>query len=336
LPKGVLVLSGPEDRARRNIDSMLDAAGWSVQDLAEYDFGDSAGVAIREFSVGRDAADYLLFLDGKAVGVVEAKPEGTTLGGVSGQTLKYTTGLPSFVRCWADPLPFCYESTGVETFFRDLRDPDSRSRRVCRFHRPETLREWVEEDSTLRMRLRELPELNTEGLRICQVEAITNLERSLAENRPRSLIQMATGSGKTYTMVTEAYRLIKYAKAKRILFLVDRNNLGKQAKGEFDGYRNPDDGRKLPELYIIQHLRSNKLDKPAKIVVSTIQRMYSMLKGRDELDDDIEEVSQWEVEPKAEKEILVEYNSDYPIETFDFIITDECHRSIYITCGGRC
>jgi len=320
----------PEDRARRNIDSMLADSGWNVQNLDEYDFGASVGVAIREFSVGRDAADYLLFLDGKAVGVVEAKPEGTTLGGVSVQTVKYTTGLPSFVRCWEDPLPFCYESTGIETFFRDLRDPNSRSRRVFSFHRPETLREWIEEDSTLRSRLRKMPELKTEGLRVCQVEALTNLDRSLADNRPRSLIQMATGSGKTFTMVTEAYRLIKYAKAKRILFLVDRNNLGKQAKGEFDGYRNPDDGRKLPELYIIQHLRSNKLDKPAKIVVSTIQRMYSMLKGReDEMDDELEEVSQWEVEPEAEEEILVEYNRGYPIETFDFIITDECHRSIY-------
>ncbi len=242
--------------------------------------------------------------------------------------MKYTTGLPGYVRMWVDPIPYCYESTGVETFFRDLRDPDSRSRRVYSFHRPETLREWIEEDSTLRGRLREMPKLKVEGLRSCQVEAITNLEQSLAGNRPRALIQMATGSGKTFTMVTEAYRLIKHAKAKRILFLVDRNNLGKQAKGEFDGYRNPDDGRKFPELYISQHLRSNKLDKPAKVVVSTIQRMYSMLKGT-ELDEEIEEDSMWHVEPEAESELLVEYNEHIPIETFDFIITDECHRSIY-------
>jgi type I restriction enzyme R subunit len=306
---------------------MLVDAGWSVQSLDAYDFS-FPGVAIREFSVGRDAADYLLFLDGRAVGVVEAKPEGTTLGGVSVQTLKYTTGLPGFVRVWADPLPFCYESTGVETYFCDFRDPDSRSRHVFSFHRPETLREWMGEKDTLRHRLGGMPPLKVEGLRGCQVEAITNLERSLADNRPRALIQMATGSGKTFTMVTEAYRLIKYAKAKRILFLVDRNNLGKQAKGEFDGYRNPDDGRKLPELYITQRLTSNKLDKPAKIVVSTIQRMFSMLKGA-ELEEELEEDSMWEVEPEAGEELQVEYNKDYPIETFDFIITDECHRSIY-------
>lgn len=322
-------MSTPEAKARQNIDGMLEDAGWSVYDFDEVDFGHE-GVAIREFSVGRDAADYLLFIDGKAVGVVEAKPEGTTLGGVSVQTVKYTSGLPGFVRMWRDPLPFCYESTGVETFFRDLRDPDSRSRRVFSFHRPETLREWIMEDSTLRERLREMPPLKTEGLRDCQIEAITNLEQSLADNRPRALIQMATGSGKTYTMVTEAYRLIKYAKAKRILFLVDRNNLGKQAKGEFDGYRNPDDGRKFPELYITQHLRSNKLDFPAKVVVSTIQRMYSMLKGEEDgVDEESEEQSQWEAAPEAEEELLVEYNENIPIETFDFIITDECHRSIY-------
>lgn len=322
-----MCVAGPEAKARENIDGMLETCGWSVYDFDEVDFS-LQSYAIREFSVGRDAADYLLFLDGKAIGVVEAKPEGTTLGGVSVQTVKYTTGLPDYVRMWVDPLPFCYESTGVETFFRDLRDPDSRSRRVYSFHRPETLREWIEEDSTLRGRLREMPDLKVEGLRDCQIEAITNLEQSLADNRPRALIQMATGSGKTFTMVTEAYRLIKHAKAKRILFLVDRNNLGKQAKGEFDGYRNPDDGRKFPELYISQHLRSNKLDKPAKVVVSTIQRMYSMLKGT-ELDEEIEEDSMWHVEPEAESELLVEYNEHIPIETFDFIITDECHRSIY-------
>jgi type I restriction enzyme, R subunit len=326
---GATYVSGPEAKARENIDSMLEACGWNVQDLDDYDFS-FPGVAIREFNVGRDAADYLLFLDGKAIGVVEAKPEGTTLSGVRGQTSKYTTGLPSFVRTWEDPLPFCYESTGIETFFRDLRDPDSRGRRVFSFHRPETLKEWIQEDKTLRKRLREMPPLKEEGLRKCQICAIKGLEKSLAENRPRALIQMATGSGKTYTMVTEAYRLIKHAKAKRILFLVDRTNLGKQANGEFDQYRNPDDGRKFPDLYITQHLKSNKLDKPAKVVVSTIQRMYSMLKGsKEEPDEALEATSQWEKKPEAEKPLLVEYNNEYPIETFDFIITDECHRSIY-------
>jgi len=321
-------VSGPERRARKNIDGMLEVAGWSVQDLDEYDFS-FLGVAVREFSVGRDAADYLLFIGGKAVGVVEAKPEGTTLGGVSVQTLKYTTGLPGFVRMWRDPLPFCYESTGVETFFRDLRDPDSRSRRVFSFHRPETLREWITEEVTLRDRLREMPPLVTEGLRECQVEAIDGLERSFAENRPRALVQMATGSGKTFMTVTEAYRLIKHARARRVLFLVDRNNLGRQAYREFTQYRTPDDGRKFIELYNVQHLRSNKLDHVAKVCICTIQRMYSMLKGGEDVDEEIEEASLYEAAPEAEEELLVEYNHEIPVETFDFIVTDECHRSIY-------
>ncbi|MCK4581964.1 DEAD/DEAH box helicase family protein, partial [Candidatus Bathyarchaeota archaeon] len=326
--RGVPRVSGPEGRARENIDGMLDAAGWSVQDFNEYDFS-HPGVAIREFSVGRDAADYLLFIDGKAVGVVEAKPEGTTLGGVSVQTLKYTTGLPGFVRVWCDPLPFCYESTGVETFFRDLRDMDSRSRRVFSFHRPETLREWITEETTLRDRLRDMPPLVTEGLRECQVEAIDGLERSFAENRPRALVQMATGSGKTFMTVTEVYRLIKHARARRVLFLVDRNNLGRQAYREFTQYRTPDDGRKFNELYNVQHLRSNKLDHVAKVCICTIQRMYSMLKGGEDVDEEIEEASLYEGTPEAEEELLVEYNHEIPIETFDFIVTDECHRSIY-------
>lgn len=321
-------MSGPEGMARENIDGMLGAAGWSVQDFNEYDFS-HPGVAIREFSVGRDAADYLLFIDGKAVGVVEAKPEGTTLGGVSVQTLKYTTGLPGFVRVCCDPLPFCYESTGVETFFRDLRDPDSRSRRVFSFHRPETLREWITEETTLRDRLRDMPPLVTEGLRECQVEAITGLEQSLAENRPRALVQMATGSGKTFMTVTEVYRLIKHARARRVLFLVDRNNLGRQAYREFTQYRTPDDGRKFNELYNVQHLRSNKLDHVAKVCICTIQRMYSMLKGGEDVDEELEEASLYEGAPEAEEELLVEYNHEIPIETFDFIVTDECHRSIY-------
>lgn len=321
-------MSGPEVRARENIDGMLEAAGWSVQNLDDYDFS-YPGVAIREFSVGRDAADYLLFIDGKAVGVVEAKPEGTTLGGVSVQTLKYTTGLPGFVRVWCDPLPFCYESTGVETFFRDLRDPESRSRRVFSFHRPETLRGWVQEDNTLRGRLREMPPLVTAGLRECQVEAINGLERSFAENRPRALVQMATGSGKTFMTVTEAYRLIKHARARRVLFLVDRNNLGRQAYREFTQYRTPDDGRKFIELYNVQHLRSNKLDHVAKVCICTIQRMYSMLKGGEDVDEEIEEASLYEAAPEAEEELLVEYNHEIPVEAFDFIVTDECHRSIY-------
>jgi type I restriction enzyme R subunit len=167
-----------------------------------------------------------------------------------------------------------------------------------------------------------------EGLRACQIEAIVNLERSLAEARPRALIQMASGSGKTYTAVSSAYRLIKFANARRVLFLVDRSNLGRQTRKEFQQYITPDDGRKFTELYNVQHLTSNTIDPVNRVCITTIQRLYSMLKG-EELDPELEEPSLFEITPTEEEPKEVSYNRHIPIETFDFIITDECHRSIY-------
>jgi type I restriction enzyme R subunit len=189
-------------------------------------------------------ADFLLFVERKPVGVIEAKPEGMTLGGVPEQSDKYLRSNPINIPARAKPLCFHYESTGVETFFRDTRDPDSRSRRVFAFHRPETLRDWFAQGETLRARLRSLPPLVKEGLRDCQVEAIKGLEDSFVKSRPRALLQMTMGSGKTYTAVSSVYRLIKHAGAKRVLFLFDRRTLGRQALGEFRQYVTPDDRKK--------------------------------------------------------------------------------------------
>ncbi len=319
----------PEEKARQQIDKMLDAAGWKIQDLRDLNLGASLGVAVREFPLKTGEADYLLFVDRKAVGVIEAKPEGDTLSGVHDQSEKYSVGVPANLPHVQEPLPFTYESTGVETQFSDLRDPDPRQRRVFSFHRPETLREWIAQGDTLRARLRYLPPLITTGLRDCQIEAITNLDRSLAEARPRALIQMATGSGKTYTAVTSAYRLIKFANAKRILFLVDRKTLGKQTQTEFQQYVTPDDGRKFTELYNVQHLTSNTLDPVNRVVITTIQRLYSMLRGEAEFDDELDDTSLFDLAPADARPKEVAYNPRIPIETFDFIITDECHRSIY-------
>ena len=317
----------PEEEARRVIDDQLARAGWTIQDYGKHNLAASSGVAIREFPIGLDSADYLLFVDRKAVGVIEAKPIGTTLGGVSGQTLKYLSNLPDNIPKVNNPLPFSYESTGSETFFRDLGDPESRSRRVFSFHQPKTLGEWASQDKTLRARLKEFPPLLKEGLRECQYQAITNIERSFAESRPRALIQMATGSGKTYTAVNFCYRLIKYAGARRILFLVDRNNLGRQTFREFQQFSTPDDRRKFTELYNVQHLTLNRPDHVSRVCISTIQRVYSMLSGR-ELEAESEEVSLFE-QKMGEEPLTVGYNPAFPIEYFDFVITDECHRSIY-------
>ncbi|MGH6921483.1 MAG: DEAD/DEAH box helicase family protein, partial [Geminicoccaceae bacterium] len=323
-------MSAPEARARQLIDRQLEAAGWVLQHRDEFNRRAGRGVAVCEFPLPAGEADYLLFVDSKAAGAIEAKKSGTTLSGFAEQSEKYVTRLPEHLDAWADPLPFGYESTGIETLFRDLRDPKPRSRPVFAFHKPETLAEWLDRPATLRRRLQQLPLLITTGLRGCQIEAIENLERSLAADHPRSLIQMATGSGKTFTACNFSYRLIKHAGAKRILFLVDRNNLGDQTLREFQAFTTPDDGRNFTSLYNVQHLQSNRIDPVAKVCITTIQRLYSMLRGEDDYDPAAEEISAFEtVLGAGEKERPVAYDPKIPIETFDFVVTDECHRSIY-------
>jgi type I restriction enzyme R subunit len=320
----------PEEKARQKIDQLLESAGWKIQDLQELNLGASFGIAVREFPLKSGPADYLLFVDREAVGVIEAKPEGTTLSGVAEQTQSYLVNIPDNLPRVQERLPFGYESTGIETFFRDLRDPDPRSRRVFTFHTPETLKEWTDHTDTLRIRLKNIPPLITEGLRECQVEAILNLEKSFKEAKPRALIQMASGGGKTFTAVSFIYRLVKFANARRVLFLVDRSNLGRQTRKEFQQYVTPDDGRKFTELYNVQHLSSNTLDPVSRVCITTIQRLYSMLKGEPEFDAELEERSVFEYgRSDIPSSLQVSYNPQIPIETFDFIVTDECHRSIY-------
>jgi type I restriction enzyme R subunit len=323
-----------EAKARENIDAQLTACGWIIQDRPAMNLSAGQGVAVREFAIQSNHADYLLFVDRKAVGVIEAKKEGIALTSSEGQAASYSADLPENIPHVELPLPFVYESTGVETFFRDNRDPHPRSRRVFTFHRPETLALWVTNPVTLRGYLQRMPDehpLIKGNLWPAQEEAIRNLEQSFASDHSRALIQMATGSGKTFTAVNFVYRLIKHAKAKRILFLVDRNNLGRQTFKEFDQFVTPDDGRKFSELYNIQHLQSNVLDDVSKVHITTIQRLYSMLSGEAEFDPSQEEGSLWEADEvlSQQTEKDVRYNPRFPIEYYDFIVTDECHRSIY-------
>lgn len=319
----------PEQQARIKIDKLLTQAGWIIQDKSEFNRNAGLGVAVREFQLMNGFCDYLLFLDGKAAAILEAKKEGTTLSGVSDQSLIYVKNIPPHVARWDDLLFYHYESTGTETLFCSLRDPKPRSRRVFAFHKPETLVEWLKTPKSLRGRLKEMPLLDETGLRDCQVKAIHGLEESLAQDKPRSLIQMATGAGKTFTACTFSHRLIKHAGAKRILFLVDRNNLGDQTLKEFQQYEPPGTGRRFADTYIVQQLQSNRIDPDAKVVITTIQRLYSILRGQ-ELSVEDEEKSAFEIWENDEGEMLpIAYNPKVPIETFDFIITDECHRSIY-------
>jgi type I restriction enzyme R subunit len=325
------VTETPEQKARHDIDAKLIASGWLVQDRDDLDLTSGRGIAVREFPMksGFGFADYLLYLDRKAVGAVEAKATGT-LTGVEAQSAKYAAGLPDNLPAHRRPLPFLFESNGAVMFFTNGLDPKPRSRKVFSFPRPETLAEWVSQLVTLRGKLIQLPPLGDAGLWKVQHQAITSLEGSLAKGDPRSLVQMATGSGKTFTAVNAAYRLLKFGGAKRILFLVDRGNLGKQTEDEFANFTPPDDTRKFPTLYTVQRLKSNSINPAAKVVITTIQRLYSMLKGEPDFDAESEEGSgfdtakPWKGEPPD-----VVYNAGIPPEFFDVVIVDECHRSIY-------
>lgn len=318
----------PEDKVREKIDKLLEQVGFVIQDSAEFNRQASLGVAVREFVMSdRSKADYLLFVDGKACGVIEAKKEGITLSGIENQAKHYAVHIPDELRVWQNPLPFIYMSNYNEIYFADLREKDSCSREIFSFHTPKSLFEKLNLNKTLRDSLKELPPIDTTGLRECQIEAIKSLENSLKLNKPRSLIQMATGSGKTFTACNFTYRLLKFANAKRVLFLVDRSNLGRQTKKEFDNFRLNDDGRKFNDVYITSHLQNNRIDKDAKVIITTIQRLYSMLKGENEYDCENEELSSFEISMGKPKEII--YNPKFPVDFFDFLIVDECHRSIY-------
>jgi|694.fasta_scaffold00417_42 type I restriction enzyme R subunit len=318
----------PEQIARDHIDKQLLACGWIIQDKKKLNLSAGLGIAVREYQTDIGPADYVLFVDKKAVGIIEAKreEEGVRLSTVEEQSAQYAHAKLRLLN--NDPLPFVYESTGEITRFTDYRDPKPRARQVFTFHRPETFAQWIKDDKTLRARLQDIPALPIEGLRDCQVTAITNLEKSFKEQRPKALIQMATGSGKTFTAITFIYRLLKFAKAKRILFLVDTKNLGEQAEAEFRSFTANDDNRLFTELYGVTRLSSSFIPNDSQVYISTIQRMYSILKET-ELDESAEEENPNETKFEAKEPIPVGYNEKVPIEFFDFVVIDECHRSIY-------
>ena len=318
----------PEQIARDNIDKQLIACGWVIQDKDKINLNAALGVVVRYYLTqdGKET-DYVLFVDKKPVGVIEAKreEEGHRLTTVEEQSNEYANSKLKYLN--NDPLPFVYESTGDVTRFTDFRDPKPRSRPVFTFHKPETFRTWLKRDKSLRNSLLDIPILQPEGLRDCQIKAITKLESSFKEFKPKALIQMATGSGKTFTAISFIYRLLKFTEAKRILFLVDTKNLGEQAEQEFMCFLPNDDNRKFTELYGVHRLKSSFVPTDNHVYISTIQRLYSILKET-ELEESAEEENpneRWQ--PKEPMPVV--YNEKLPIEFFDFIVIDECHRSIY-------
>jgi type I restriction enzyme R subunit len=319
----------PEQIARDAIDKKLQQAGWVVQDKKAINFSAGRGIAVREYQTDIGPADYALFVDQKAVGIIEAKSDtwGQNITTVEDQSGGYAAAKLKWVNN-KQPLPFVYESTGVITRFTNGRDPKPRSREVFSFPRPEALAEQLTNPASLRERLQHIPPLNHAGLRQCQITAIENLEASFKADKPRALVQMATGAGKTFTAITSVYRLLKYADAKRILFLVDTKNLGEQAEQEFMSYLPNDDNRKFTELYNVQRLKGPHIAGDSQVCISTIQRMYSLLKD-EELDEATEEDNPAEHRTLRADPLPVVYNEKIPPEYFDFIIIDECHRSIY-------
>ena len=320
----------PEEKARQLIDARLEQSGWVLQDLQKVNPMASLGVAVREYPTSTGPVDYALFVNGKPIGVVEAKKDelGENITVVEGQSGRYASSTFRYVT--SDyKIRFAYEATGQLTRFTDYNDIKYRSRRVFSFHRPETLLALLSKEDTIRNNMKHFPKLDTAGFRNCQVTAIQNLDTSFAENRPKALVQMATGAGKTFTAITAAYRLLKYGKMRRILFLVDTKSLGEQAEREFLAYTPNDDNRSFAQLYGVRRLNNSYIPNDIQICISTIQRMYSILKG-EELDESAEEESLFEqngADSQTAKEVV--YNEKYPPEFFDCIIVDECHRSIY-------
>lgn len=317
-----------EKTARKRIDELLQKVGFIVQDMSEFSTNSSTNAknfAVREFVMSDDTkADYVLFVDNKACGIIEAKKFGTTLNSAHLQAKHYAKNFPRQIPAFSHPLPFTFESNANEIYFTNLREPKPRQRRIFAFFTPRALLEMLAEKASLRERLQNFPPLTNENLRTCQAEAINALEDFFKLGKDRALIQMATGAGKTFTACNFTFRLLNFIKAKRILFLVDRQNLGIQAKKEFDNFMVQN--RKFSELFIIQNLQSNHLDKDAKLIITTIQRLYSILQGENELDINTE-ISGFKPNSKELKEL--KYNPNLPIDFFDFIIVDECHRSIY-------
>lgn len=320
----------PEEKARCVIDDKLCQSGWVIQDLKRLNLTASLGVAVREFPTSTGEVDYALFVDGKPVGVVEAKQSqaGQSITDVEVQSGRYANSTFKWVKN-DYTIRFAYEATDKLIRFTDYKDIKYRSRTVFSFHRPETLFDLIQQLDTIRNNMKQFPLLDVKGFRKCQINAINNLDQSFADNRPRALVQMATGAGKTFTAITSAYRLLKYGKMKRILFLVDTKGLGEQAEREFLAYTPNDDPRSFSQIYGVRRLKSSYMPNDVQICISTIQRMYSILK-EEELDESAEEASFVEyvtAESKAPKEVA--YNEKYPPEFFDCIIVDECHRSIY-------
>ncbi len=311
----------PEEKARIKIDQWFADAGWKVVDREDYEPTCTA-VAIREGLLkGNLETDYFLFINGKAVGVLEAKREDIDAfsNKVCEQAALYARNVPNIYQTYQKPLPFIFTSNGKDLYFCDFREQDSYFKQIISIPTPHELVKKLGIEDTFAG----LPTLKKKGLRDCQYEAVTELEKSFRNGQNRALMVLATGAGKTYTACLTAYRMLSYTSMRRVLFLVDRNNLGKQAEGEFGTFRLTENGDAFNTIFTVNRLRSSYIPSDSNVVISTIQRLFSFLKGEDIGDNEDDD------ENEPIEEISLPPNPNLPHDYFDMIIIDECHRSIY-------
>ncbi|MCM1169708.1 MAG: DEAD/DEAH box helicase family protein [Bacteroides sp.] len=311
----------PEETARKKIDQWFQDAGWTVVDRDEYEPGSTA-IAIREGLLkGNLEADYFLFINGKAVGVLEAKREDIDASSdkVCEQAVLYAKSVPNIYQTYQKPLPFLFTSNGKSLYFCDFREKDASFKQIMAIPKPyELVRRLGISDY-----FAGLPALRKKGLRDCQYEAVSALEKSFRSGQKRALMVLATGAGKTYTACLAAYRMLSYTPMRRILFLVDRNNLGKQAEGEFGTFRLTENGEAFNTIFTVNRLQSSSIPSDSNVVISTIQRLFSFLKGEKIVDDDSDD------DNEPAEEVTLPPNPNLPHDYFDMIVIDECHRSIY-------
>lgn len=328
------------------VQRRLTKAGWDVLVAdADDDRNRSLGCVLVEPRLpGGRRADMLLSVGGQVVGIIECKRDGADLADAMEQAgvLAAAATDSSPWQVWRSPLPYRYVSDGRRLLFCDANDPEPRARLVSGFHRPSTLARWqreAEADSaapTYRARQAAyLPRLRVglPQLRAPQLRAVRAVEQALEAGQRRALVQMATGTGRGSTEVFVAYRQLRYAKAARILFVVDRNVMAKQLTSQLRQFSIPDGGRSLADVYNVEELTPSGPMSSSSVVVATAQRLAAMLAGTPAPEDGSVRVSAYETaEQVAQSDAApldVTYCEDLPPDSFDLVIVDDCHHWLY-------
>ena len=316
----------PEEKARVKIDKQLNNAGWEI--VSRHEYVPNYASAVKEgLMQGNKESDYLLFVDDKAIAVVEAKAESNSLGEIVAQQAEwYSTHPQSWVGMWfEEQIPLVYLANGNKIYFKNMLEPESEYIELTAMHTPKQMLKLISKKSEYGA----LPKLEKKGLRDCQYNAERKLEEKLKLGHKKSLAILATGSGKTYLACLAAYRLLNYTPAtKRVLFLVDRNNLARQTESEFSLFDRTEKQQPMSSLYKINRLKKAE-DINGEIVISTIQKLFAVLTGQalSEENEDKEDEFIGGIDDQA----TIELGNDLklPPDFFQFIIIDECHRSIY-------